>query len=52
MSISARQRDLEDALRRQSVDLQVIARRTEPLSPTRKHKVLCYFVQFGRPRDA
>ena len=39
MSISARQRDLEDALRRQSVDLQVIARRTEPLSPTRKHKV-------------
>ena len=39
MSISARQRDLEDALRRQSVHLQVIARRTEPLSPTRKQKV-------------
>ena len=38
MSISARQRDLEDAMRRQSVHLQVIARRTEPLSPTRKQK--------------
>ena len=39
MSISARQRDLEDAMRRQSAHLQVIARRTEPLSPTRKQKV-------------
>ena len=39
MSISARQRDLEDAMRRQSAHLQVIARRTEPLSPTRKQRV-------------
>jgi hypothetical protein len=39
MSISARQRDLEDAIRRQSVHLQAIAQRTEPLSPTRKQKV-------------
>ena len=38
MSISARQRDLEDAMQRQSVHLQVIARRTEPLSPTHKQK--------------
>jgi hypothetical protein len=39
MSISARERDLEDAMRRQSAHLQVIARRTEPLSPTRKRKL-------------
>jgi hypothetical protein len=39
MSISARQRDLEDAMQRQSAHLQVIARHTEPFSPTRQRKV-------------
>jgi hypothetical protein len=39
MSISARQKDLEQVVRSQLVQLQVITRRTEPFSPSRQSRI-------------